>query len=70
MSKPQTFLVVDTETTMNDTIADFGAVVVNRNGKILDSCATLVLDHFTKLPLFYDPDALPQDLWSKESTLL
>ena len=67
MSKPQTFLVIDTETTMNETIADFGAVVVNRNGKILDSCATLVLDHFTKLPLFYDPDALPQNLWSKES---
>ena len=68
MSKPQTFLVIDTETTMNDTIADFGAVVVNRNGKTLDSCATLGFDHFTQLPLFHVTAALPLDLWSKATT--
>ena len=63
----QTFLIVDTETTISQTVADFGAVVVDRAGTILDQISVLVEGHFTKLPLFYRPDAIDSALWSKES---
>ena len=37
------YLIVDTETTRRDTVADFGAVVVDRKGKIVDQFGALVL---------------------------
>jgi len=62
----QHFLLVDTETTKRDTVADFGAVVVDRRGNIIDEIGVLVEGHFTKLPLFYDDERPPEHLWSKE----
>ena len=38
----QTFLIVDTETTISQTVADFGAVIVDRAGTILDQISVLV----------------------------
>ena len=35
MAKPDYFLLVDTETTQDDLVADFGAIVVNKKGKIV-----------------------------------
>lgn len=55
MAKKQFFLIVDTETTVNDTVADFGAVIVDRNGEIHAQCAVLVAGQFDKCELFYDP---------------
>ena len=42
--KRQYFLVVDTETTTDDKVIDFAAVVCDRRGKIYHSCAVVVKD--------------------------
>jgi len=53
MARKQFFLVVDTETTVRDTVADFGAVVIDRKGEIFTQCAVMVRDHFDTSELFY-----------------
>lgn len=62
MSK-QYFLVVDTETTIDDTVADFAAVVIDRKGVIQTRMAVLVRDHFDTKDLFYIPGT--NNGWSK-----
>lgn len=62
MSK-QYFLVVDTETTIDDTVADFAAVVIDRKGVIQTRMAVLVRDHFDTKDLFYIPNI--NNGWSK-----
>jgi len=61
------YLIVDTETTKKQTVADFGAVVVDRQGAIVDQFGAMVLGHFGKLPLFSDPSADPDAFWSEQS---
>ena len=34
MSKKHYYLIVDTETTMDEKVADFGAVIIDRKGNI------------------------------------
>ncbi len=67
MAKKDYFLIVDTETTQNQKVADFGAVVVDRKGRIQTQCAVLVHGVYTdreESPLFHIfGDA--GDLWSK-----
>jgi len=53
MSKKAYYLIIDTETTMNDKVADFGAVVCDRQGTIVSQCAVLVRGVFGIDPLFY-----------------
>lgn len=53
MSKKQFFCIVDTETTIKDTVADFGAVVCDREGKIFTQCAILVHEHYDTHELFH-----------------
>lgn len=68
MAKKQYFLIVDTETTIDNMVADFGAVVVDRKGRIYDQIAVMVDGIFTDMqnhPLFYVEGSDP--LWSKES---
>lgn len=65
--KPDYFMVIDTETTQDNLVADFGAVVVNRKGKIVAKLAVLTLGIYNnseKHPLFhlYGDSG---DLWSK-----
>jgi len=60
-------LIVDTETTKKQTVADFGAIVVDRQGAIVDQFGAMVLGHFGKLPLFSDPTASPDAFWSEQS---
>lgn len=47
MAKKQFFLIVDTETTIDDKVADFAAIVVDRKGNIHTQCAILVDGIFT-----------------------
>ena len=61
------YLIVDTETTRRDTVADFGAVVVDRKGKIVDQFGALVLGHFGKFALFSDPSLDDSEFWSDQS---
>ena len=61
------YLIVDTETTTKQTVADFGAVIVDRQGQIIDQFGAMVLGHFGKLPLFSDPSAPDSAFWSAQS---
>lgn len=67
MAKKDFFLIVDTETTQDGMVADFGAVICDRKGKVYAQCAVLVNGIFTDQenhPLFYtsgDSSAL----WAK-----
>ena len=61
MAKKQYFLILDTETTMQDTVADFGAIIVDREGKIYNQCAVMVKDHYDAFELFHDKAA--NDIW-------
>ena len=61
------YLIVDTETTKFQTVADFGAVVVDRKGAIIEQFGALVLGHFGQMPLFSDPTADPDAFWSEQS---
>ena len=66
MAKPDYFLIVDTETTMTDLVADFGAVVVNKKGKIMTQCAVLTFDIYNDSenhPLFHNEKT--SELWKK-----
>lgn len=62
MAKKQFFAILDTETTISDTVADFAIVICDRQGKIYNQCAVLVKDHFDTFDLFYDKNA--KGLWS------
>ena len=61
------YLIVDTETTKRNTVADFGAVVVTKQGRIVEQFGAMVHGHFGKLPLFSDPSADPSAFWSEQS---
>jgi len=65
MAKAQHFLIIDTETSITDKVADFGAVVTDRKGNIKAQCAILVQGVFGVDSLFYDVNA--SGLWSKQS---
>ncbi len=49
----QNFIIVDTETTCEDTVADFAAVICDAKGRVLDSIAVMVLGEFDRVDLFY-----------------
>lgn len=57
MGKKQFFAIVDTETTVKDTVADFAIIVVDRRGEIFNQCAVMVHGHFDASELFYIPNA-------------
>lgn len=61
------YLIVDTETTKRGTVADFGAVVITKQGRIVEQFGAMVLGHFGKMPLFSDPAADPAAFWSEQS---
>jgi len=64
VSKKHHFLIIDSETTVQDTIADFGAVVVDRKGAIQTQCAVLLRGHFDAMELFYTGES---GFWGKAS---
>lgn len=61
MAKKQYFILIDTETTIKDNVADFGAAVVDRKGEIHAQCAVLVHGFYGSEELFHDPKA--NDVW-------
>lgn len=65
MAKKQYFIGIDTETTITDKVADFGAVIHDRHGNIAAQCGIMVKDIFGVDSLFYDLNA--SGLWSKAS---
>ena len=65
MSKKHYYIVVDTETTQDDRVVDFGAVVCDRKGNIVAECGVMVRATFGKVDLFHDNSA--GELWNKKS---
>lgn len=65
MAKKQHFLIIDTETTITDKVVDFGAVICDRHGNIVNQCAVLVNSIFGVDDLFFDKNA--DGIWSKAS---
>ena len=64
--KKDYYLIIDTETTINDKVADFGAVVIDRQGNIQTQCGVLVSGVFGIDPLFYIANEKEKSLWSKQ----
>lgn len=62
MAKKQFFLIIDTESTINDHCADFGAMIVDKQGNIHKEIAILVGDFYQKEQLFFDKNAKEQ-IW-------
>ena len=68
MSKKHYYLIVDTETTMDEKVADFGAVIVDRKGAIQAQCGILINGIYNDRenhPLFFNEYS--GDLWSRKS---
>ena len=61
MGKKQFFAIVDTETTMADSVADLGIIICDREGVIYNQCAVLVAGHYGTHELFHDKAA--NDIW-------
>ena len=61
MAKKQFFAILDTETTMENTVADLGIIIVDRQGVIHNQCAVLVNGHYGTFELFHDKHA--NDIW-------
>ncbi len=61
MAKKQFFAVLDTETTIENTVADFAIVICDREGKIFNQCAVMVAGHYGTFELFHDKAA--NDIW-------
>lgn len=61
MAKKQYFAILDTETTMENTVADFAIIICDREGKIYNQCAVLVQGHYGNFELFHDKNA--NDIW-------
>jgi hypothetical protein len=64
MARKQFFCIVDTETTIGDTVADFGAIIVDRKGKIFTQCAVLVRGEYGDKTLFHDKNK--SNIWGYE----
>jgi hypothetical protein len=58
------YLIVDSETTNADMVYDFGAVVCDRKGNILTSCAVIVAEQM-EAELFYD--IKDNGIWGKKA---
>lgn len=61
MGKRHYFLIIDTETTMENTVADFGAVICDRKGNVYAECGVLVAGHYGTFELFHD--IASNDIW-------
>jgi len=61
MAKKQFFAILDTETTMENTVADFAIIIVDRKGIIHNHCAVMVKGHYDRFELFHDKAA--NDIW-------
>lgn len=64
MSQRQYFAILDTETTIRDTVADIGIVICDRQGRIYNQMAVLIKGQFDEVELFYDNRA--KGMWSFE----
>ena len=62
----QYFAILDTETTIDSTVADFAIVICDKQGRIVDQLAVLVIGEFDNKELFYDASKKENQQWSYE----
>ena len=62
MTAKKLFLIIDTETTINDNVADFGAILCDKSGNIVKECGVMIAN-FRSEELFYDKSAA--NIWGK-----
>lgn len=62
--RKQFFLIIETQATIDGTVADFGAIVCDKQGRIYAECAVLIAGEFLHKSLFYDKKAT--GFWSLE----
>lgn len=62
--RDQFFLIIETQATIDGTVADFGAIVCDKAGMIHQECAVLVADEFEVKSLLHDEKAA--GMWSLE----
>jgi hypothetical protein len=65
--KKQYFILLDSETTQDNKVADFAAIICDRKGNIYAQCAVLVDGIYTDKanhPLFFTSD--PNGIWSQK----
>lgn len=62
MAKKQFYALIDTETTIADTVADCAIIICDRNGIIFNQMAVIIKTEFDNHSLFYDKNA--RGLWS------
>lgn len=65
MAKKQYTLIVDVETTITNKVVDFGAVVCDRHGNVVQQTAVMVRGVFGVDELFYNEDSAP--IWQRAS---
>jgi len=69
MAKKQYVLIIDTETTMQNNVADFGGVLVDKKGRVEKSCGVLVKEFYENEELFWDKASEkhdPEGIWSRK----
>ena len=49
MAKKQFFAILDTETTMENTVADFAVIIVDHAKTIHNQCAIKIKKHYNKI---------------------
>jgi len=64
MSKREHYLIVDTETTINDRVYDFAAVITDRKGRIYNQCAVIIAESRDET-LFHRTDIPQHEIWSR-----
>lgn len=67
MAKRDYYLIADSETTQDSMVADFGAVITDKKGRIYSQCAVLVKGIYTDMenhPLFFTSEK--DGIWSKK----
>lgn len=66
MAKKNFYLIIDTETTQDQLVADFGAVVIDTRGRVQTQCGVLldtIYNDSRNHPLFFTSDV--DGIWSK-----
>ena len=51
MAKKQYFCILDTETTMGDTVADFAMIICDREGNIYNQCAVIIQWNYSMIKM-------------------
>jgi hypothetical protein len=67
VGQKQFFAILDSETTVNDTVADLGIVICDRQGNIHNQMAVMIKGHFDEMELFYNPK--DTGFWGKEAAI-